>query len=70
MTKHILLMDGPDAKGLIYHVTSVLYANQCNILRQDEYVSPSGQFFMRTEFVSNAELSTNKILGDLTHIAY
>lgn len=65
MTKHILLMDGPDSKGLIYHVTSVLYNNECNILRQDEYVSPNGQFFMRTEFEGNESIEPKKILADL-----
>ncbi|QJW91832.1 formyltetrahydrofolate deformylase [Spirosoma taeanense] len=48
--KHILLMDGPDTKGLIYHVTAVLYHHDLNVIHNDEYVSPSGQFFMRTEF--------------------
>ncbi len=66
MNKHILLMDGPDAKGLILHVASVLFSNGCNIIRQDEYVSPSGQFFMRTEFVDNGEsTSPEKILSEL-----
>ncbi|WP_420151714.1 formyltetrahydrofolate deformylase [Spirosoma sp.] len=48
--KHVLLMDGPDSKGLIYHVTGVLFRHNLNIIHNDEYVSPSGQFFMRTEF--------------------
>ncbi|WP_080053982.1 formyltetrahydrofolate deformylase [Spirosoma aerolatum] len=48
--KHILLMDGPDSKGLIYHVTGILFRHNLNIIHNDEYVSPSGQFFMRTEF--------------------
>lgn len=48
--KHILLMDGPDRKGLIYHVTGVLFRHNLNIIHNDEYVSPSGRFFMRTEF--------------------
>jgi formyltetrahydrofolate deformylase len=48
--KHILLMDGPDNKGLIYHVTGVLFRHNLNIIHNDEYVSPSGQFYMRTEF--------------------
>ena len=65
MTKHILLMDGPDSKGLVYHVTSVLFNNECNILRQDEYVSPKGQFFMRTEFETEAEVDSKRVLGDL-----
>lgn len=43
-------MDGPDHKGLIYLVTKVLYHHNLNIIRNDEYVSSSGYFFMRTEF--------------------
>ncbi|MBO0939005.1 formyltetrahydrofolate deformylase [Fibrella sp. HMF5335] len=50
MTKHILLMDGPDGPGLIHYVTGVLFRHGLNIIRNDEYVSPDGQFFMRTEF--------------------
>ncbi len=70
MAKHILLMDGPDAKGLIFHVTSVLYRNECNIISQDEYVSPASdgvdsQFFMRTEFESPNKLDPQKVLKDL-----
>lgn len=63
--KFVLLMEGPDATGLIYHVTKVLYKNTCNIIRQDEYVSPGGQFFMRTEFERDEEPSFDKILKDL-----
>jgi formyltetrahydrofolate deformylase len=65
MTDHILLMEGPDAKGLIFFVTQVLFDNECNIIRQDEYVSPDGQFFMRTLFEGKENLKTNKILADL-----
>ena len=43
-------MDGPDSKGLIYHVTGVLFRHNLNIIHNGEYVSPSGHFFMRTEF--------------------
>ena len=48
--KHILLMDGPDNKGLIYYVTGILFRHNLNIIHNDEYVSPFGRFFMRTEF--------------------
>lgn len=65
MTDHILLMEGPDSKGLIFFVTQVLFDNECNIIRQDEYVSPDGQFFMRTLFEGKENLKTNKILADL-----
>ena len=63
-------MDGPDGKGLIFHVTSVLFQNECNIIRQDEYVSPPterrpSQFFMRTEFEGEESVNPAKILLDL-----
>ena len=56
--KHVLLMDGPDSKGLIYHVTGVLYRHGLNIIHNDEYVSPAGHFFMRTEFEAGAAPDT------------
>jgi formyltetrahydrofolate deformylase len=69
--KHILLMDGPDHKGLIHLVTGVLLRHELNIIRNDEYVSPSGQFFMRTEFESLTtggaadQLDTEALLAEL-----
>jgi formyltetrahydrofolate deformylase len=54
--KNILLMDGPDHKGLIYQVTRILFAHNQNIIRNDEYVSPSGYFFMRTEFEGDTDI--------------
>ncbi|GAA4412168.1 formyltetrahydrofolate deformylase [Nibrella viscosa] len=62
-SKHILLMDGPDNKGLIYHVTGVLFRHGLNIIRNNEYVSPSRQFFMRTEFEGN--FNTDVLLNEL-----
>ncbi len=56
--KHILLMDGPDNKGLIYHVTGVLFRHGLNIIHNDEYVSPAERFFMRTEFEGTYENET------------
>ncbi|GAB3323107.1 formyltetrahydrofolate deformylase [Larkinella ripae] len=46
-------MDGPDSTGLIHRVTGVLAQHNLNILRNNEYVSPDRQFFMRTEFEGN-----------------
>lgn len=68
MTKHILLTDGPDGPGLIHHVTGVLLRHGLNIIRNDEYVSPDGQFFMRTEFeagVAFDEPDPQQILDEL-----
>lgn len=56
-------MDGPDNKGLIYHVTGVLFRHNLNIIRNDEYVSPDGQFFMRTEF--EGELDKEALMTEL-----
>lgn len=66
--KHVLLMDGPDSKGLIYHVTGVLYRHGLNIIHNGEYVSPAGKsmpghFFMRTEFEGTFDNET--LLGEL-----
>nr|WP_090385177.1 formyltetrahydrofolate deformylase [Dyadobacter sp. SG02] len=55
--RHILLMDGPDHKGLIYHVTRILFAHNQNIISNDEYVSPSRYFFMRTEFEGDTDIA-------------
>lgn len=53
-------MDGPDSKGLIYHVTGVLFRHGLNIIHNDEYVSPSGRFFMRTEFEAQPGLAGSR----------
>jgi len=55
--RHILLMHGPDHKGLIYKVTRILFEHNQNIIRNDEYVSPSKYFFMRTEFEGETDAS-------------
>lgn len=65
MANHILLIEGPDAKGLIYHVSSVLFNNNCNILKQTEYVSPDKRFYMRTEFENGNNLNKEAILDEL-----
>jgi formyltetrahydrofolate deformylase len=56
--RNILLMHGPDHKGLIYQVTRILFENNLNIIRNDEYVSPAGYFFMRTEFEGETNVET------------
>ena len=61
-------MDGPDNKGLIYHVTGVLFRHGLNIIHNDEYVSPSGRFFMRTEFeagVAHDRFDSSALLEEL-----
>lgn len=63
-SKHVLLTDGPDNKGLIYHVTGVLYRHGLNVIHNDEYVSPVGHFFMRTEF--EGTFDSVALLSELT----
>jgi formyltetrahydrofolate deformylase len=48
---HLLLIQCPDERGLIYKITGVLYRRGLNILRNSEFVERDGNvFFMRTEF--------------------
>jgi formyltetrahydrofolate deformylase len=43
-----ILVDCPDEKGLIYKITSVLYQNELNIIKNREYVDLNvNRFFMR-----------------------
>jgi formyltetrahydrofolate deformylase len=65
MYSYILCIEGKDAKGLIYNVTHVLYQFKCNIISQDEYVTPSGQFYMRTIFESDEVKDLSIILNAL-----
>jgi formyltetrahydrofolate deformylase len=65
MYTYILCIEGRDAKGLIYNVTHVLYQFRCNIINQDEYVTDSGHFYMRTEFESDEEKDLTVILNAL-----
>lgn len=51
MTTHLLLIDCPDGKGLVYNITGVLYRYGYNITTNHEFVDPASEhFFMRTEF--------------------
>lgn len=58
-------MEGPDAKGLIFQVTRVVYELEGNIIRQDEYVSPDGHFFMRTELEVEPGWSDDRLFSKL-----
>ncbi|TLD95200.1 formyltetrahydrofolate deformylase [Helicobacter jaachi] len=47
--QRVILISTPDKKGLIYHISSVLYELGLNIERNDEYVDREHEhFFMRT----------------------
>ncbi len=61
--EYILRIDCPDEKGLVYKITGVLFHNELNVLRNDEFVErDSGHFFMRTVY-SGAAPSEKVIAG-------
>ena len=61
---HLLLIQCPDERGLIYKITGVLYAHGLNILRNDEFVEREANvFFMRTELAGEAD--TEALLAEL-----
>ena len=67
MTSHILLINCPDEAGLVYKITSVIYAHQLNIISNGEFVERNlNHFFMRTEFSGN--LNENALIQDLRNI--
>ena len=56
---HLLLIQCPDERGLVYKITGVLYTHGLNIERNDEFVERDGNvFFMRTELVGEADMAT------------
>lgn len=59
--QRIILIDAPDRKGLVYHVSSVLYELGLNIERNDEYVDKDNmRFFMRTHTYGGVDDETLK----------
>lgn len=51
MPTHLLLIDCPDAKGLVHTITGVLFRRDFNIVGNQEFVEPTRErFFMRTAF--------------------
>jgi formyltetrahydrofolate deformylase len=51
LATHLLLIDCPDAQGLVYNITGVLYRSGYNIVTNHEFVDPTTEhFFMRTQF--------------------
>jgi formyltetrahydrofolate deformylase len=67
MTQYILRIDCPDEKGLVHKITGVLYHNDCNVTRTDEFVdSESEHFFMRAAY--SGEVSPEKIISGLKGI--
>ena len=63
---YTLLIDCPDAKGLVHKITGVLLEHDLNITEQAEFVSEDAHFFMRTVF--SGEHDTASLHRDLTSI--
>src|SRR3712207_6218317 len=71
--EYILRVDCLDETGLVHKVTGVLYHNQLNIIRNDEFVDrENGQFFMRTVFSgkTNIDRIINGLKGILPNNAH
>jgi formyltetrahydrofolate deformylase len=67
MSCYILKIDCSDAKGLIYKISDVLYKNDLNIEKNDEYVdSEKAKFFYRA--LVNGELDYQKVKDELSAI--
>lgn len=56
MTDYILKIDCPDEKGLVHKITGILFFNNLNIERTDEFVDVENNlFFMRAAISSDCE---------------
>ena len=67
MEEYTLLIDTEDAKGLVYNISKVLFANNLNIEQNAEYVDPeTNKFFMRT--IISGKISQNILLKELKEV--
>ncbi len=64
MTTHLLLIDCPDERGLVYRITGELSRRNFNIISNHEFVDASSEhFFMRTAF--EGESQAEELVGEL-----
>jgi len=67
MDEYILLIDTEDAKGLVYNISKVLFANHLNIEQNTEYVDKNtNKFFMRT--IISGKISQKLLLKELQEV--
>ena len=65
MSRQIVLVDCPDAVGLIHRITGVLGERRLNIETNQEFVDTStGHFFFRAEVVPTAAAATDAAAAD------
>ena len=56
-SRHVLLVECPDQRGLVHEITGVLLRHQCNVTSNHEFVDvEANRFFMRTEFTGEASM--------------
>ena len=67
MEDYTLLIDTQDAKGLVYNISKVLFANNLNIEQNTEYVDKdTNKFFMRS--IISGKVSQNILLKELKEV--
>jgi len=67
MEDYTLLIDTEDAKGLVYNISKVLFANNLNIEQNTEYVDKdTNKFFMRS--IISGNVSQNILLKELKEV--
>ncbi len=67
MGHYILKIDSPDAKGLIYRISDVLYKNDLNIEKNNEYVDEeNGKFFFRARIFGDVDPA--RLRGELAAV--
>ncbi|MFA7091311.1 MAG: formyltetrahydrofolate deformylase [Arcobacteraceae bacterium] len=67
MKEYILLIDTTDAKGLVYNVSKILYANNLNIEQNSEFVDEeTKKFFMRS--VISGNVNKDLLLKELKEV--
>ncbi len=67
MTTHVLRIDCPDEKGLVYKITGVLFHAGYNVISNQEFVdAPTRHFYMRTAFAGRS--ATDSLVDDLQRV--
>lgn len=67
MVSHILLINCPDERGIVYKVSSVIYKYKLNMISNGEFVEKNfNHFFMRTEF--SGEFNREELMKDLEEV--
>jgi formyltetrahydrofolate deformylase len=67
MNSHILKIDCSDNKGLIYRISDVIYKNNLNIVKNDEYVDyENNKFFFRA--IVSGDIENGNLVSKLQEV--